>query len=163
MLLLAAGAAWPIYLLSYQKLSHTCTDPFRIMFVTDTESSMFHFDLYSTIVTVFTYVLPILILPLALPIAALRTCLGRQCCVTRFKQPIGELIMTSIVCLIYLGTIVGVVLPRIDQMMELESVSVNKQLNSKQTADSLFFRLSLVPLLCFGRLAIMPPDLLCIS
>ena len=37
----------------------------------------------------------------------------------RFKQPIGELIMTSIVCLIYLGTIVGVVLPRIDQMMGL--------------------------------------------
>lgn len=123
-LLLTAGAAAPIYLLSYEKLSHTCTDPFRVMFVTDSASPSFHFDLYSTIVTVFTYVLPVLILPLALPIAALRTCIGRQCCVSRFKQPIGELIMTSIVCLIYLGTIVGVVLPRIDQMMELESVEL---------------------------------------
>ncbi len=121
--LVAAGAAVPIYLLNYEKLSHTCTDPFRVMFVTNTDSPTFHFDLYSTVVTVFTYVLPILIIPLALPIAALRTCIGRQCCVTRFKQPIGELIMTSIVSLIYLGTIVGVVLPRIDQMMDLESVS----------------------------------------
>merc|ERR1712150_233657 len=31
------------------------------------------------------YVLPILILPLALPIATLRTCIARQCCVTRYK------------------------------------------------------------------------------
>jgi uncharacterized membrane protein len=122
--LVAAGAAVPIYLLNYEKLSHTCTDPFRVMFVTNTDSPTFHFDLYSTVVTVFTYVLPILIIPLALPIAALRTCIGRQCCVTRFKQPIGELIMTSIVSLIYLGTIVGVVLPRIDQMMDLESVEL---------------------------------------
>lgn len=71
-------------------------------------------DLYSTVVTVFTYILPVLVLPLALPTATLRTCISRQCCVMRFKQPIGELIMTSIVCLIYLGTIIGVILPRID-------------------------------------------------
>ena len=122
-LLLTAGAAVPIYLLKYEKLSHTCTDPFRVMFVTDTQSPQFEFDLYSTVVTVFTYVLPILILPLALPIATLRTCIARQCCVTRYKQPIGELIMTTIVCMIYLGTIVGVVLPRIDEMLQLESVS----------------------------------------
>ena len=124
-LLLTAGAAVPIYLLKYEKLSHTCTDPFRVMFVTDTQSPQFEFDLYSTVVTVFTYVLPILILPLALPIATLRTCIARQCCVTRYKQPIGELIMTTIVGMLYLGTIVGVVLPRIDEMLQLESVSDN--------------------------------------
>merc|ERR1712150_444668 len=72
----------------------------------------------------FTYVLPILILPLALPIATLRTCIARQCCVTRYKQPIGELIMTTIVGMLYLGTIVGVVLPRIDEMLQLESVEL---------------------------------------
>ena len=125
-LLLTAGAAVPIYLLKYEKLSHTCTDPFRVMFVTDTQDpKQFTFDLYSTVVTVFTYVLPILILPLALPIATLRTCIARQCCVTRYKQPIGELIMTTIVGMLYLGTIVGVVLPRIDEMLQLESVSDN--------------------------------------
>lgn len=124
-LLLTAGAAVPIYLLKYEKLSHTCTDPFRVMFVTDTQDpKQFTFDLYSTVVTVFTYVLPILILPLALPIATLRTCIARQCCVTRYKQPIGELIMTTIVGMLYLGTIVGVVLPRIDEMLQLESVEL---------------------------------------
>jgi len=125
-LLMTAGAAVPIYLLNYKKLSHTCIDPFRVMHVTDTQSETFEFDLYSTVVTVFTYVLPILILPFSLPIATLRTCIARQCCVPRFKQPIGELIMTSIVCLIYLGTIVGVVLPEIDRMMELESVELGR-------------------------------------
>jgi len=123
-LLLTAGAAVPIYLLNYEKLSHTCTDPFRIMFVADTTSQNFTYDLYSTVVTVFTYVLPVLILPLALPIATLRTCIARQCCVNRYKQPIGELIMTFIVCLIYLGSLVGVVLPEIDKMLNLESVEL---------------------------------------
>jgi hypothetical protein len=122
-LLATAGAAAPLFLLNYKELAHTCTDPFRIMFVTETESPNFKFDLYSTVVTVFTYVLPVLIIPLSLPIATLRTCISRQCCVPRFKQSIGELIMTTIVCVVYLGTIVGVVLPRIDKLMELESVS----------------------------------------
>lgn len=124
-LLVAGGTAAPHFMIKYEKLvGHTCTDPFRVMFVTDTESHEFKFNLYSTVVTVFTYVLPVLIMPLALPIATLRTCISRQCCVQRFKQPIGELIMTTIVCMIYLGTIVGVVLPRIDQMMELKSVEL---------------------------------------
>jgi len=125
-LLLSAGAAAPVYLLNYEKLSHTCTDPFRVMFVADTTQANFKYSLYSTVVTVFTYVLPILILPLALPIATLRTIIARQCCVNRYKQPIGELIMTTIVCMIYLGSIVGVVLPRIDEMLQLESVELGR-------------------------------------
>merc|ERR1712150_298305 len=74
-----------------------------------------------------TYVLPILILPLALPIATLRTCIARQCCVTRYKQPIGELIMTTIVGMLYLGTIVGVVLPRIAEMVKIEELDPAKK------------------------------------
>jgi len=123
-ILFTAGAAVPIYLLDYEKLSHTCTDPFRVLFVTDSRSDSFHYDLYSTLVTAFTYVLPTLILPLSLPIATLRTCISRQCCVPRFKQPIGELIMTSIVSLIYLGTVVGVLFPKISEMMALENVEL---------------------------------------
>merc|ERR1711950_128686 len=105
-------------------MSHSCTNPLAAKEVLNTEHPRFHFNLYSTVVTVFTYVLPILILPLALPIATLRTCIARQCCVTRYKQPIGELIMTTIVGMLYLGTIVGVVLPRIDEMLNLESVEL---------------------------------------
>merc|ERR1712045_916043 len=110
------GAA-PIYLLDYQMKSHTCTDPMLVMQVAEnTDQESFKFNLYSTVVTALTYVFPVLILPLALPIATLRTCISRQCCVPRYKQPIGELIMTSILCLIYLGTIVGVMLPKIEEL-----------------------------------------------
>ena len=105
---------------------YSCTAPERALFVpAGTDSETFHFDLYSTLVSAFTYVFPVLILPLALPIATLRTCISRQCCVPRYKQPIGELIMTSILCLIYLGTIVGVMLPRIAEMVKIEEVSIN--------------------------------------
>ena len=55
------------------------------------------------------------ILPIVLPIAMLKTCVARQCCVARHKQPIGELVMVLFVGLVYLATVVGVVLPRMDQ------------------------------------------------
>ena len=58
-LLLAAGAAAPFFLLPYEKLSHTCTDPYGVLDVLDTESESFTIDLYSTLVMVFTYVLPV--------------------------------------------------------------------------------------------------------
>ena len=57
--LLAAGAAAPFFLLPYEKLSHTCTDPYGVLDVLDTESESFTIDLYSTLVMVFTYVLPV--------------------------------------------------------------------------------------------------------
>merc|ERR1712048_600350 len=120
-LLLTAGAAAPVYLFDYlgiAQISHSCTDPARAMHVINSGSEEFHYDLYSTLVTAFTYVFPILILPLALPIATLRTCISRQCCVPRYKQPIGELIMTSILCLIYLGTIVTVLMPELTEYVE---------------------------------------------
>lgn len=61
-------------------------------------------------------------MPIAIPIASVRTCLTKQCCVPRFKQPIGELIMVTFMAIIYLGTVVGVILPRIDKMLQLEEV-----------------------------------------
>jgi len=128
-LLMTAGAAAPIYLFDYlgiAQISHSCTDPARAMYVIETGSEEFHYDLYSTLVTAFTYVFPILILPLALPIATLRTCISRQCCVPRYKQPIGELIMTSILCLIYLGTIIAVMLPRIAKLAQIDELQLAK-------------------------------------
>ncbi len=83
----------------------------------DTDDPEFVENLYSTLVAFFTYLLPVLVLPLALPVAMVRTCIGRQCCAARFKQPVGELVTVLLVGLVYLGTVVGVVLPRIDQEM----------------------------------------------
>ena len=102
------------------------TDPMLVMQVAEqTDSESFKYNIYSTVVTAFTYVFPILILPLALPIATLRTCISRQCCVPRYKQPIGELIMTSILCLIYLGTLVGVVLPTLAPILSQAGIEVS--------------------------------------
>jgi len=124
-LLITAGAAAPIYLLDYQMKSHSCTDPMLVMQVAEnTDQESFKFNLYSTVVTAFTYVFPVLILPLALPIATLRTCISRQCCLPRYKQPIGELIMTSILCVIYLGTLVGVILPTLAPMLSQAGIEI---------------------------------------
>jgi len=126
-LLVCAGVAAPLFLLSYAELAHGCTDPLRAEFVVDPESppSVFYSDLYATVVMAFNYAMPLLILPLALPIACLRTCISRQCCVPRFKQPIGELIMTIAVCLVYLGSVVGVILPKLDDRLEKTDLKTN--------------------------------------
>ena len=60
----------------------------------------------------------------------MRTCLNKQCCEMRYKQPIGELIMTCIMCIVYFGTIVGVMLPKIDEFLD------PKKTVSKQLAES---------------------------
>lgn len=117
-LLVSAGVAAPLFLLSYNKLGHSCTDPFRAEHIVKTDSETFLSDLYSTGVSAVTYALPVLILPLALPIACLKTCISRQCCVPRFKQPIGEVVMTCAVGIVYLGTVVGVILPRLGEVFK---------------------------------------------
>ena len=61
----------------------------------------------------------------------MRTCLNKQCCEMRYKQPIGELIMTCIMCIVYFGTIVGVMLPKIDEFLD------PKKTVSKQSAESI--------------------------
>ena len=64
-----------------------------------------------------TFLFQVLVIPIVLPIASLRTCISRQWCVPRYKQPIGELVMTTMICIIYLGTVVGVILPRLDTLI----------------------------------------------
>lgn len=71
-LIVAAGAAGPFFLLPYEEVSHTCTDPFKAMKEvikqqkdsggdgeTTTMDQFSVYDLYSTFVTVFTYILPV--------------------------------------------------------------------------------------------------------
>ncbi|XP_040572595.1 uncharacterized protein [Lepeophtheirus salmonis] len=123
-LLICAGAAAPFFLIPYEKLSYTCIDPFRAQYIVDTGSDTFPFDIYSTIVSILTYALPLLIIPFTIPIASFRTCFAKQCCVSRFKQPIGELFMVAIICLVYIGTIVGIILPRIDKLLKWETIEL---------------------------------------
>lgn len=129
-LLISGGVAGPLFLLPYNRLAHSCTDPFRARHVVEgppsdgSDASYFYSDLYSTIVSAVTYALPVLVLPLALPIACLRNCISKRCafcCVPRFKQAIGELIMTIVICVVYLGSIVGVILPKLNEIEELEN------------------------------------------
>jgi len=134
-LVVGAGISVPLAiprLLSYPQLDHHCVDPFLVKNfwsenAPETGSEQFHTDLYATVVTAFTYIIPVLVIPLALPIAALRTCISRQCCVPRYKQPIGELVMTTMICIIYLGTVVGVVLPKLDdQILGTDTIKLGK-------------------------------------
>ena len=140
------------------------TDPMLVMQVAEqTDSESFKYNIYSTVVTAFTYVFPILILPLALPIATLRTCISRQCCVPRYKQPIGELIMTSFLCLIYLGTLVGVVLPTLAPMLSQAGIEVSGILKikniwycQKDLRVWIFIYLNSQYFLCIHRLSFCP-------
>jgi len=129
-IVVAAGVAAPLFLLSFDYLGHSCTDPYRVMTAynqisegkADTSDEGFVSALYSTAVSAVTYALPVLVLPLALPIACLKTCISRQCCVPRFKQPIGEVVMTCVVGLVYLGTLVGVILPRLHELVAVDEL-----------------------------------------
>lgn len=151
-LVVAAGVAAPLYLLSLtHKLGHSCTDPLRAEHIVHTDSPTFMSDLYSTAVSAVTLALPILVLPLALPIACLKTCLSRQCCVPRFKQPIGEVVMTCAVGIVYLGTLVGVILPRLDEVITSTDIQ-NKLEPTKVIATPLLWELgnnAVRPLLYF--------------
>ena len=52
----------------------------------------------------------------------------------RFKQPIGEVVMTCAVGIVYLGTLVVVVLPRLDEVI------TSSDIQSKVRHDSIQFR-----------------------
>eukprot|EP00096_Caligus_rogercresseyi_P006971 TRINITY_DN2411_c0_g1_i1.p1 TRINITY_DN2411_c0_g1~~TRINITY_DN2411_c0_g1_i1.p1 ORF type:complete len:343 (+),score=101.23 TRINITY_DN2411_c0_g1_i1:156-1184(+) len=123
-LLICAGAAAPFFLIPYDKLGYTCLDPFRAQYIMDTASETFPFDIYSTVISILSYALPLLIIPIAIPAASFRTCFAKQCCVARFKQPIGELFMVTIICLVYIGSIVGIILPRIDKLLKWEAINL---------------------------------------
>ena len=43
----------------------------------------------------------------------------------RFKQPIGEVVMTCVVGLVYLGTLVGVILPRLHELVAVDEVDID--------------------------------------
>ena len=87
----------------------------------------------------YAYGFQVLIIPIAIPVATLRTCIGRQCCVARFKQPIGELIMVAFIGIIYIGTIIGIVLPRMDEIMDEKIVSLPKPKLSITLSTTSFF------------------------
>ena len=76
-ILIAAGAAAPLFLITSDVAGscYTCTNPISVTNLTkhnpDLNDEKFVYDLYSTLVTVFTYALPVLVLPLSI-------CIGKR-------------------------------------------------------------------------------------
>merc|ERR1719490_150533 len=62
--------------------------------------------------------LRLLIIPPTLLVTATRAAIHGHCCQVKFKQSAGELLLVFLVTLVYLGTITGSVLPRLDLKME---------------------------------------------
>jgi len=101
-------------------LPHSCIDPTRSLRLLkwETDSEIFLPDLYHSLVTLVSTALPLLIIPPTLLVAATRALLHGHCCQVKFKQSAGELLLVFLLTLVYLGTITGSVLPRLDLKMD---------------------------------------------
>jgi len=119
-LLVAAGAAGPFFLMSFDRLSHSCTDPLRIADLVQSPKVPEYW--YSSAVAAVTHIIPILIIPISLTVACFKSCFLGLCCKNRFKQHIGELILAIAICSIYLGTLIWVVLPGIFQLLNYDQL-----------------------------------------
>merc|ERR1712088_120094 len=101
-------------------LPPSCVDPTRSLRLLkwETDTAVFWPDLYHSLVTLVVTALPLLIIPPTLLVAATRAAIHGHCCQVKFKQSAGELLLVFLVTLVYLGTITGSVLPRLDLKME---------------------------------------------
>jgi len=101
-------------------LPHSCVDPTRSLRLLkwETDTPVFWPDLYHSLVTLVVTALPLLIIPPTLLVTATRAAIHGHCCQVKFKQSAGELLLVFLVTLVYLGTITGSVLPRLDLKME---------------------------------------------
>jgi len=108
---------------------HTCVDPTRVMkLVKEAEEGVEHeslwSDLYHTLITVTTVLLPLLIIPPTMVVATVRSCIHGHCCQIKYKQSAGELLLVLLVTLTYLGSVVGAVLPHVDEKLDEFSVGL---------------------------------------
>merc|ERR1719352_661014 len=101
-------------------LPHSCVDPTRSLRLLkwETDTAVFWPDLYHSLVTLVVTALPLLIIPPTLLVAATRAAIHGHCCQVKFKQSAGELLLVFLITLVYLGTITGSVLPRLDLKMD---------------------------------------------
>merc|ERR1712107_469354 len=99
-------------------LTLVLTQPSLRLLKWKTDSDIFLPDLYHSLVTLVSTALPLLIIPPTLLVAATRALLHGHCCQVKFKQSAGELLLVFLLTLVYLGTITGSVLPRLDLKMD---------------------------------------------
>jgi len=108
-------------------LPHSCIDPLRArkLFESDdgVNSPTFWTDFYHTVISIVGVGLPLAIGPPAIVVAMVRAAVAGHCCQAKYKQSAGEALMVVLVLIFYLGSIVGVVLPRLSKKIELEEVS----------------------------------------
>jgi len=154
-LLIGAAAAGVVPLMEklYAKIvdsknmvPHSCIDHTRILSLLDDGSSSptFWADLYQTFVSMVGIALPLLVIPPTILVATVRACLHGHCCQLKYKQSAGELLVVVLVTLFYLGSLVGSVLPHLDQQMEqfsvgLEPVPVLWELGNAVARPTIYF------------------------
>merc|ERR1711962_290379 len=127
-------------------LPHSCIDPTRSLQLLkwETDSEIFLPDLYHSLVPLVSTALPLLIIPPTLLVAATRALMHGHCCQVKYKQSAGELLLVFLLAVVYLGTTVGSLLPRIDTKMDqfetqLPPVSVLWELGNAALRPALYF------------------------
>jgi len=113
---------------SEDMVPHSCIDPTRLLsLIENGESSpQFWTDIFQTMVSLVGIALPVLVIPPTILVATVRACLHGHCCQVKYKQSAGELLVVVLVTLFYLGSIVGSVLPHLDQKMDEFSVGLDQ-------------------------------------
>ena len=105
---------------------------------------VFWSSLYQTVVSFTGLILPILVIPPALIVAMIRSCLTAHCCQPKYKQAAGEIFLVFLVTLVYIGSIAGSIIPHLDQKIEefsvdLDSVPVLWELANAAVRPAIYF------------------------
>ena len=120
---------------------------FRLLSLIDNgeSSPSFWTDMYQTLVSLVGIALPLLVIPPTILVATVRACLHGHCCQVKYKQSAGELLaLVVLVTMFYLGSLVGSVLPHLDQQMDqfsvgLEPVPVLWELANAAARPAIYF------------------------
>lgn len=106
---------------------HSCIDPTSVLYLIQygESSPSFWEDIFQTLVSLVGIALPLLVIPPTILVATVRACMHGHCCQVKYKQSAGELLVVVLVTLFYLGSLVGSVLPHLDQKMDEFSVGLD--------------------------------------
>jgi len=125
---------------------HSCIDPTRLLSLLEKgeASPSFWADIFQSLVSLVGIALPLLVIPPTILVATVRACLHGHCCQVKYKQSAGELLLVVLVTLFYLGSLVGSVLPHLDQKMDqfsvgLEPVPVLWELGNAAARPAIYF------------------------
>jgi len=127
-LLVSGGVGALVYLLpdftksitdSQNLVPHSCLDYTRARYVANENNPKFWADLYQTLILTLAVIIPLLLTPPTILVASVRSCVKGQCCHSKYRQNAGEILCVLFVLFLYLGTVVAVVLPRLNDELDL--------------------------------------------